>query len=175
MHEIESSNAASEEINRLHEENCSAARQTIERAIRIGELLAEQKERLGHEKWLPWLDTHIRFSRGTAENYRRVYERQDQIKFINVRNLTDAYRLIRDASKSSKATKDASKVKIGARDFRATVPTLPETTSANKSDFACEIGRLIRTYQSGLSEDEYYRSLEELADVVDECMEEIGA
>jgi hypothetical protein len=44
---------AASEINRLHGEICQAARTTIEKAIRIGELLAEQKAGLKHGQWLP--------------------------------------------------------------------------------------------------------------------------
>ena len=46
---------AASEINRLHAEICQAARATIEKAIRIGELLTEQKAGLKHGEWLPWL------------------------------------------------------------------------------------------------------------------------
>jgi hypothetical protein len=190
MDEIESSNAVSEEINRLHEQNCIAARNTIERAIRIGELLAKQKDTLTHGEWFPWFDKNIKFSRDTAERYRKVYERRNEIKNRNVRNLSDAYRLIRDANKMSKATKDVatgkekqpSKVKIDPRNFAdkttgspGVSTLLPESTPENKPDLVREIEKLIRTYrdESGLSVDEYYQSLEELADVVDDFMEEI--
>jgi Protein of unknown function (DUF3102) len=82
------------EINRLHAEICQAARTTIDKAIRIGELLAEQKEALKHGEWLPWLKANVEFSRQTADNYRRVYEKREDIKLLSVGNLTDAYRLL---------------------------------------------------------------------------------
>jgi Protein of unknown function (DUF3102) len=82
------------EINRLHAEICQAARTTIEKAIRIGELLTEQKATLKHGEWLPWLKANVEFSRQTADNYRRVYEKREDIKLLNVGNLTDAYRLL---------------------------------------------------------------------------------
>ena len=85
---------AASEINRLHGEICQAARTTIEKAIRIGELLTEQKAGLKHGEWLPWLKANVEFSRQTADNYRRVYEKREDLKLLNVGNLTDAYRLL---------------------------------------------------------------------------------
>ena len=78
-------------INRLHAEICDAARTTIDKAIRIGQLLTEQKARLKHGQWLPWLETNVEFSRQTADNYRRIYDRREELKSLNIGNLTDAY------------------------------------------------------------------------------------
>lgn len=85
---------AVDEINRLHAEICEAARTTIEKAIRIGELLTEQKASLKHGEWLPWLKENVGFSRQTADNYRRLYEKRDDLKLLNVGNLTEAYQLL---------------------------------------------------------------------------------
>src|SRR6476619_6513834 len=86
-------NAVSE-INRLHGEICQAARTTIEKAVRIGELLSAQKAGLQHGQWLPWLHANVKFSRQTADNYRRIYEKREELKLLNVGNLSDAYRLL---------------------------------------------------------------------------------
>jgi Protein of unknown function (DUF3102) len=188
MDEIESPDAVSEEINRLHEENCIAARNTIERAIRIGELLTKQKDRLTHGDWYPWFDKNIKFSHTTDERYRKLYEQRNEIKSSNVQDLSGAYRLIRDANKSSKATKgvatgkekQSSKIKIDPRNWAGIATDSPgvspsESKPKNKPDLLREIKELIKTYrdESGLSVDEYYQSLEELADIVDDFMEEI--
>ena len=80
------------EINRLHFENMEAARTTIQRAVRIGELLSLQKAKLKHGEWLPWLTNNVAFSRQTADNYRRIYEHRDKMPTFG--NLSDAYRLL---------------------------------------------------------------------------------
>lgn len=80
------------EIQQLHSEIMGALRQTVEKAIRIGELLTEQKSDCQHGEWLPWLEGNVGFSPKTADNYRHLYEQQDKI--VNVTNLTEAYRAI---------------------------------------------------------------------------------
>ena len=47
-------NADAREINQLHGEILAAAKTTIEKAIRIGELLTARKEKCPHGAWLPW-------------------------------------------------------------------------------------------------------------------------
>jgi hypothetical protein len=79
------------EINRLHGEICQAARTTIDKAIRIGELLAEQKARLKHGEWLPWLKANVQFTARTASNYQRVFENRLRLKSETISDLTDAY------------------------------------------------------------------------------------
>lgn len=82
---------AASEINRLHGEICQAARTTIDKAIRIGELLAEQKAGLKHGEWLPWLKANVQFTARTASNYVRVFENRLRLKSETIADLTDAY------------------------------------------------------------------------------------
>jgi hypothetical protein len=93
MHELTNIPA---EINRLHSEILAAARTTIQKAIRIGELLVEAKQNAGHGNWLPWIKADLEFSERTATNYMRVYENRDRLKSANVADLTGAYVLIAD-------------------------------------------------------------------------------
>lgn len=81
------------EINRLHGEIEAAYHTSLERAIRIGELLAEQKEALGHGQFLPWVTEHLPFSERTARNYMRVFSHRAELKSAGVADLTTAYRL----------------------------------------------------------------------------------
>lgn len=94
-----------EEVNRLHQENFLAARDTIFRAIRIGELLVQKKASLSHGEWIPWFIKNITFSLDTYDNYRRVYERQEELRLANIHKLKDAYTLIRNASRQKKEPK----------------------------------------------------------------------
>jgi DUF3102 family protein len=84
------------EINRLHTEIDEAARTTIDKAIRIGQLLSEQKRSLKHGQWLPWLEANVSFTDRTARNYLRVFEKREQLKLESVSDLTKAYRLLAD-------------------------------------------------------------------------------
>jgi Protein of unknown function (DUF3102) len=43
---------------------------TIEHAIRCGELLQEMKRRVGHGNWLAWVREHFQASERTARNYK---------------------------------------------------------------------------------------------------------
>jgi hypothetical protein len=83
--------SAAAEVNRLHGEICDTARTTVEKAIRIGQLLAEQKGHLKHGEWLPWLDANVTFTDRTARNYLRVFENREQLKLENVSDLAGAY------------------------------------------------------------------------------------
>ena len=64
---------AASEINRLHAEILAAARTSIPNAIRIGELLSEEKRRAGHGNWLHWIKANLEFNERTARNYIRIY------------------------------------------------------------------------------------------------------
>jgi hypothetical protein len=81
------------EIVRLHGEVFATAKTTLQKAIRIGELLSRvRSSRKG--KWLVWLKESVPFSDQTARNYVRVYEHRDDPKFKTVLNPSDAYALL---------------------------------------------------------------------------------
>lgn len=83
-----------DEIQRLHDEIMGQLRTTVQKAIRIGELLTEQKADLQHGQWLPWLEENVPFSERTARNYMRVYEKRAELKSANVADLSSAYRAV---------------------------------------------------------------------------------
>jgi Protein of unknown function (DUF3102) len=95
------------EINRLHSEICDAARTSIEKAVRIGELLTEQKSLLKHGEWLPWQGANLLFSSRTATNYMRVFENRALLKSESVSDLNEAYALLEEPRK---VLTDAQKV-----------------------------------------------------------------
>jgi 5-methylcytosine-specific restriction endonuclease McrA len=82
------------EIIALHGEIITAARTSLDKAVRIGELLVEQKARLHHGRWLPWIKEHLPFSQQTASNYIRVYSNRAKLPTVGNLELTDAYRLL---------------------------------------------------------------------------------
>ncbi|MGB8370249.1 MAG: DUF3102 domain-containing protein [Limisphaerales bacterium] len=82
------------EINKLHAEIITAARMSLDNAIRIGKLLTEVKGQLSHGEWLPWIKKNLPFDRATAANYMRVFDRREELDCKKVLHLTDAYRLL---------------------------------------------------------------------------------
>ncbi len=83
-----------DEIKLLHGEIEGALRTSVEKAVRIGELLGEQKAELKHGEWLPWVEANLPFTEDTAQRYMRVFNDRGLLENRNVRYLTDAYRAL---------------------------------------------------------------------------------
>jgi len=60
------------EINTEHRQVETHKRNTIQHAIRCGELLLEMKRRVGHGNWLAWVGEHFEASERTARNYMEI-------------------------------------------------------------------------------------------------------
>ncbi len=80
------------EIIGLHNELNGFAMLCLEKAIRIGELLTEQKKRLGHGNYTGWVNANMPFSERTASNYMRLYIHRDKLQ--NTDNISDAYLIL---------------------------------------------------------------------------------
>lgn len=79
------------EINKLYEEIESAGKVMIGKAIRIGELLTEQKASLGHGEWIPWIEDSLPFGRKQAAAYMRVFSNKGELANVTSGlHLTDA-------------------------------------------------------------------------------------
>lgn len=95
MSEIVSITGKVKEINDRHELAQSYAKNAIENAIRIGELLSEIKASLKHGQWIPWVDENLPFSRMHAARYMRVYTYRDELPNETSRfHLTSAIELL---------------------------------------------------------------------------------
>ena len=90
---------AVEEINRLHRDLEALAMQSLEHAIRIGDLLTQIKAQLPHGRWIPWLNSNVKFSERTARNYISVFENRLALKSARVADLTEAYKLLGNRSR----------------------------------------------------------------------------
>jgi hypothetical protein len=88
-----------EEINRLHQDLQALAMQSLDHAIRIGELLSQVKTQLPHGRWIPWLNSNVKFSERTARNYISVFEKRMVLKSARVADLTDAYKILSNRSR----------------------------------------------------------------------------
>jgi len=94
MNDLEKSNI--EEITKLHYEICDSLKITIDKAIRIGELLFEQKEKLKHGEFIPWIQKNLPFSDRTARRYMTVFDNREKLKTDRVSNLNTAYKLLEE-------------------------------------------------------------------------------
>ncbi len=89
VNELERSRAV--EICQLHEELAGCLRLSVDKAIRIGELLSAQKEELGHGAFIPWVETSLPFDIRSAQRYMSVFRRRLDLKCDSLSYLTEAY------------------------------------------------------------------------------------
>lgn len=85
------------EIVDLHNEISGFLKMSLEKAIRIGELLIEQKASLQHGQFGQWLRDNLPFSDRTARNYMGFYNNKNLLKTENVSDLAGAHKLLRPA------------------------------------------------------------------------------
>ena len=89
------------EIRELHLQIHEAARSSLGSAIRIGELLTEQKAKLKHGEWQAWVESHLLFSARTARNYIRIFDNREKLKTETVSVLTEAYKLLAEPKEAT--------------------------------------------------------------------------
>jgi hypothetical protein len=94
------------EVNELHGELSGLARTSLEKAIRIGELLTEQKASLNHGEWLPWCRENLEFDRTTAFRYMRTWSSREMLH--DATSATEAYRLLSQPAQDSDSEEDRS-------------------------------------------------------------------
>ena len=82
------------EIVELHELAMDDAKRSIERAIRVGELLSEQKSELNHGEWIPWVEENLPFDRRQASNYMRVFSNQHELNGNSTSHLAEAVQML---------------------------------------------------------------------------------
>jgi len=92
MNKIEKSRI--QEITQLHSEIGGYLKMTLDKAIRIGELLHGQKAECGHGNWLPWVKNNLSFSERVAQDYIRFYDRRKELKSARVADLSEARLLL---------------------------------------------------------------------------------
>lgn len=77
-------------INNLHKGIFGAFKTSFEKAIEIGGLLIECKEKIPHGEWLHWMNVNLKFSQKTASNYMRIYKTRENPKLVSLTNLWKA-------------------------------------------------------------------------------------
>ena len=88
MGEAELEELAAAEINRLHGEVGEGLRLTVEKTIRIGELLIEQKAKLAHGDWIPWIKANLTFPVRTAQRYVACWQNREKLNTSSTTHLT---------------------------------------------------------------------------------------
>jgi hypothetical protein len=133
---------ATAEINQLHQEIIGAARTSLAKAIRIGELLAEQKANLEHGQWLPWIKK--RFSDETLQRYMRVYRNREELKSASVTDLAHVYRLL-NGSNGEKAQPQPELTKVAPEGGKAEERTsrLNPEVSSGEDDRVAAASQLV--------------------------------
>ncbi|MHC4538305.1 MAG: DUF3102 domain-containing protein [Planctomycetota bacterium] len=94
------------EILTLHNELSGLLKTSLHKAMRIGELLTQQKASLQHGQWLPWLEKNIPIKERTVQRYMLLHEYRERLKSDNVTDLISAHRLIQNLREFDKATGD---------------------------------------------------------------------
>lgn len=92
------------EIACLHNEIIGYFKKSVEKAIRIGQLLTEQKECLKHGEFTKWIKNNLPFTDRTARNYMRLYNNRDKLKTETVSDLTTGYELLTENRKIESKT-----------------------------------------------------------------------
>jgi len=82
------------EITRLHNEIEESLRMSLQKAIRIGELLSKAKDELKHGEFIPWIEKNLSFTDRTARRYIRIFENQDKV--LQAGNITEAYKILEE-------------------------------------------------------------------------------
>lgn len=165
MNEIEKSWI--DEIRKLHNEIWSSLKSSLEKAIRIGQILNEQKENLEHGKFTAWVKDNLPFTDRTARNYMRLYRERDRFKTETVSDLTEAYgRLVEHKSLEEKTPTPPIMLKgHGGRKFEY-------TEEVKKSIFDSDV-EMVMYLLVGLKEGEWHSSDEiyEVLEALFDCRE----
>ena len=90
------------EIVDLHDEIRGFFEKSVGSAIRIGQLLGEQKAELPHGQFTTWVESNMPFTPRTARNYMRLFDNREQLKSESVSDLGEAYRLLAPPRESEK-------------------------------------------------------------------------
>ncbi|MBA7633985.1 hypothetical protein ES703_41556 [subsurface metagenome] len=100
-----------QEITQLHNEIGGYLKMSLEKAIRIGELLVQQKASMKHGGFTAWIEANLSFTDRTARNYMRLFRQRDEIKTENVSDLsvTGGYRMLTAPLADLKISKRESK------------------------------------------------------------------
>lgn len=102
--------------NELTELN-TTLKMTVQKAIRVGQLLSEQKEFVGHGNFVKWIENNLDIDDNTVYRYIKLYSYADKIPILG--NLQDAYKQIETIEAQAKMTAEENQRKMIA-EYRKT-------------------------------------------------------
>lgn len=105
------------EIKKELSELNQSLKMSVQKAIKIGELLTEQKEIIGHGGFISWIEDNLDITDQTARNYMRLFSHNDKIK--NVLDLQTAYIQIETIERQEKQSNEERKRSL-ISEFRKT-------------------------------------------------------
>ena len=108
-------NEIAETVKAEHAEIEIAMRESLARAVKVGELLTEAKALVKHGEWGQWITDNCQFSERTAQNYMRIHERFPELaKAQHVTDLTyrEAVGLLAEPKQDTPLTYEELKEKI---------------------------------------------------------------
>jgi len=134
------------EINRLHKEIQQGFYDALNKGIRIGELLIQEKAKLKHGEWIDWINKNLDFGERQARKYTYIYKRH---KILNrnsnsdlaVTSIDSAVFLIRKLEKTEKKQKIDDENKLKEKEFDS-LP-LPETVEIWKGKFQTQSKKIL--------------------------------
>lgn len=80
---------------------------SVQKAIRVGQLLTEQKEFIGHGKFISWIEDNLDITDETARKYIKLFQYKDKTQ-LNW-NLQEAYQQIETIERQEKQSAEARK------------------------------------------------------------------
>jgi hypothetical protein len=105
------------EIKRELSELNQSLKMSVQKAIKIGQLLTEQKEFIGHGNFLSWLEDNIDIQERTAQKYMMIYRHKNKTA-LNA-DLQEAYNQIETIERQEKMSAEEKKRSLIA-EFRKT-------------------------------------------------------
>ena len=104
------------EINTEHAHVETHKRNTIQHAIRCGELLLEMKQRVGHGNWGAWVGEHFDASERTARNYMEIAKSAAVADLHDDTTMRSALRALASRSQSKETEREhATRVPANGR------------------------------------------------------------
>lgn len=131
-------------IIQLHNEVAEALKMSLEKAILIGQLLTEQKEKLKHGEFTTWINENLPFTDRTARNYIKLFNNKNRLITETVSDLSSAYKLLSPPKDEPEETSEDEIKQMNQR-IKQMLRELPINESLSEKENVRDIPR---TYDS---------------------------
>ena len=135
------------EINTEHGYVETHKRNTIQHAIRCGELLLEMKQRVGHGNWLTWLDEHFHASERTARNYIQIAKSAAVADLHDDTTMRSALRALASRPQSQETTSEPNNRQASKPPATGPVPNEDDARTSGADAFEAPRAGLGKTHQ----------------------------